>query len=270
MVDTAKHEAGELKSTATDAAKDVAGTAKSEAADVARATKNQAAELFHQTQRQLSDQAASQQRRLASGLGAIGDELGSMARNAEGGMAADLVQRVSDRASSAASWLDGRDPAGVLAEVKTFARRRPMVFIGAALVAGLAAGRLTRALISEARDESGESFSSSSGFGAAPTGGATSVGGSGGVGASTGVGATGGVGTAGGPGAAGTVGAAGAAGTWGAGGTPADGSGTGTEGDLGATEAKSPLGDDAPLYSASAARFETDSEEDSDDRSDTV
>jgi hypothetical protein len=269
MVDTAKHEAGELKSTATDAAKDVAGTAKSEAADVARATKNQAAELFHQTQRQLSDQAASQQRRLASGLGAIGDELGSMARNADGGMAADLVQRVSDRASSAASWLDGRDPAGVLAEVKTFARRRPMVFIGAALVAGLAAGRLTRALIAEAKDESDASGTSSSGFGAAPAGGATSVGVPGGVGASTGVGATG-VGTAGGPGAAGTVGAAGAAGTWGAGGTPADGSGTGTEGDLGATEAKSPLGDDAPLYSASAARFDTDTEEGSDDRSDTL
>ncbi|RYY92467.1 MAG: hypothetical protein EOO24_28990, partial [Comamonadaceae bacterium] len=156
MVDNAKHEASDLKATATDAAKDVAGTAKSEAADVAHTTKSQATELFHQTQRELSDQAASQQRRLAAGLGAIGDEFGSMARNANGGLAADIVQRVSDRARGAASWLEGRDPAGVLADVKAFARRRPVVFIGASLVAGIAAGRLTRAMVSQAKDDAAD------------------------------------------------------------------------------------------------------------------
>jgi hypothetical protein len=154
MVDTAKEEAAGLTSSATDAAKDVAGTARDEAASVARTTKSEAAELFHQTQREVSDQAAAQQQRLAAGLGAVGEQLGSMARNSEGGLAADLVQRVSSGASSAASWLQARDPSGVLAEVKAFARRRPMAFIGAALVAGVAAGRLTRAMVSEAKEES--------------------------------------------------------------------------------------------------------------------
>ena len=162
MVDTAKEEASQLKTTATDAAKNVAGTAKDEAASVAETTKSQAVDLFHQTQREVSDQAAAQQRRLAAGLSSIGDELGSMARNADGGIAADLVQRVSSRASSAASWLEARDPASVLSEVKQFARRRPAAFIGAALVAGVAAGRLTRALISDAKDESSGSSSSAS------------------------------------------------------------------------------------------------------------
>ncbi|BDV31237.1 hypothetical protein [Microbacterium terricola] len=153
-VDTVKDEAGELKDTAKDAAKDVAGTAKDEAVSVARETKAQAIDLYHQTRSDLTDQAATQQARLAAGLGALGDELGSMARNSDGsGLAADLVQRVSDRASGAASWLDSRDPAGVLSDVKAFARSRPVLFIGAALLAGLVAGRLTRALAANAKDE---------------------------------------------------------------------------------------------------------------------
>lgn len=154
MVESAKHEAVDLKDTATDAAKDVAGTAKDEAASVAHETKAQAVDLFHQTRRELSDQAATQQQRAAAGLSALSDELGSMARNSDGsGIAADLVQRVSDRASSAAAWLDSRDPSGVLDDVRSFARRRPVVFIGAAVVAGIVAGRLTRALIANAQDD---------------------------------------------------------------------------------------------------------------------
>lgn len=145
----AKEAAADLKNTATDAAEGVAGTAKDEAAAVARETKAQAADLFHQTQQELSAQAATQQERMAASLGAIGDELGSMARHSEGSsIAADLVQRASDKASSAAAWLNARGPSDVLEDVKTFARRRPMAFIGAALAAGVVAGRLTRALAS--------------------------------------------------------------------------------------------------------------------------
>lgn len=159
-VDTAKEAAADLKDTATDAARDVAGTAKDEAASVAHETKAQAADLLQQTRRELSDQAATQQERVAAGLSAIGDELGAMARGSEGsGVAADLVQRVSDKASSAASWLSDRDPAGVLDDVKAFARRRPAVFIAAALIAGVVAGRLTRALIANAQDDSDEPVS---------------------------------------------------------------------------------------------------------------
>lgn len=266
-VDTAKQEASDLKATATDAAKDVAGTAKSEAADVAHTTKSQATELFHQTQRELSDQAASQQRRLAAGLGALGDEFGSMARNAEGGMAADLVQRVSDRARGAASWLDGRDPAGVLADVKAFARRRPMVFIGAALVAGIAAGRLTRAMISEAKDEAADAETGTARVGASSTVGSSATGSTMGAGSSLGgsSGVAGGIGASG----VGTASGAGTAGTWDAEIPAVPGSGPGDEGDLGATDARSNQDEDSPLYSASASRLETTPEEVPDDRRDS-
>lgn len=268
-VDTAKQEAADLTATATDAAKDVAGVVKSEAVDVARATKSQASELFHQTQRELSDQAASQQRRLAAGLGAFGDELGTMARSAEGGMAADLVQRVSDRARGAASWLDGRDPAGVLADVRMFARRRPLVFIGAALVAGVAAGRLTRAMVAQAKDDAAGSGNDAARAGASSTVGSSRETGSATVSGSSGrasSGVSGGIGTSG----VGTASGMGTAGTWDAE-IPADaGNDSENEGDLGAVGARSNQEDDAPLYSASASRLEAAAEEVPDDRRDSL
>lgn len=155
-LDTAKQEAAGLKDTATGAAKDVAGTAKDEASSVAHEAKTQAADLYQQARHELTDQASQQQERIASGLRSLGDQLGSMARNSDdNGIAGDLVQRVSERVSGAASWLSSRDPSMVLSDLKSFARRRPGAFIGGALVAGVLAGRLTRALATNAKEQSG-------------------------------------------------------------------------------------------------------------------
>ncbi len=152
-VDTAKQEAAAVKDTATDAAKNVAHTAKDEAASVAGEAKSQLKDLYAQSRTELGDQAATQQARLATGLKSMGDELGSMARNSEGGgVATDIVQQIATRVSDAASWLDTRDPASVLDEVKRFARKRPLVFIAGAAIAGLVAGRLVRAVASNQHD----------------------------------------------------------------------------------------------------------------------
>jgi hypothetical protein len=153
-VDAAKQEAADLKDTTTTQAKDVLGTAKDEAASVVGEAKVQAKDLYAQTQKELKEQAGTQQQRLAVGLGAIGDELGTMARNSEGsGVASDLVQQVSTRLASASTWLGERDPSSVLDEVKRFARRRPGTFILGAAIAGIVVGRLTRALAANASDD---------------------------------------------------------------------------------------------------------------------
>jgi len=153
-VDAAKEAAGGLKDTAAEQASAVAGTAKDEAKNVAREAKSQAKDLYHQTQSELKEQAGAQQQRVASGLRALGDELGSMARGSEDqGLASDLVRQVSDRAGSAASWLDSRDPGSLLNEVKSYARRKPGTFIAVAAIAGVVAGRLTRSLAGAAADE---------------------------------------------------------------------------------------------------------------------
>jgi hypothetical protein len=154
--DTAKAEAGHVAETAKAQAGHVADTAKSEVKNVAGEAKYQAKQLYAQTKNQLRDQAGTQQQRAAAGLRSMGDELRSLANGEapqSSGLATDLVRQASTRVSSAASWIGDRDPEQLLYEVKSFARRRPAVFIGLAAVAGIIAGRLTRALTENAADE---------------------------------------------------------------------------------------------------------------------
>ncbi|SEB44201.1 hypothetical protein SAMN04489806_0635 [Paramicrobacterium humi] len=147
--DTAKQQASQLGSDAVDAGKDVGAVAKDEAGGVAQEAKSEAKDLLHEARGELRDQAAQQQQRVAGGLRSVGDELHSMASSSEnGGVATDLVRQAASKTKDLASWLDERDPGSLLEEVKSFARRRPGVFIGVAAVAGVVAGRLTRSIAS--------------------------------------------------------------------------------------------------------------------------
>ena len=129
-------------------------TAKDEAASVAREATSQVKDLYAQTQSELREQAGQQQQRVAAGLRSIGDELGGMASGSQDqGLATDLVRQASDRVGGVAQWLDQRDPGSLLAEVKSFARRKPGTFIAIAAVSGVVAGRLARSLAGAAADE---------------------------------------------------------------------------------------------------------------------
>jgi len=192
--DVAKEQASQLKDSASGAASQVAGTAKSEARNIASEAKSQAKGLLGQTRDQLSDQAGTQQKRAASGIRSIGDELKTMADNSEGGAATNLVHQAASRAGGVADWLDDRDPRGLVDDVSRFARERPGTFIAIAAVAGLVAGRLTRSIVSEAREQHGATGSgtarattSSAGFVDAPGADYATSGGSfaGGAGAAT-------------------------------------------------------------------------------------
>jgi len=66
-------------------------------------------------------------------------------------VATEVAQQAADRIHGMASWLEQREPADVLQAVRDFARRRPGVFLAGAVVAGLAAGRLTRGMTDAAR-----------------------------------------------------------------------------------------------------------------------
>lgn len=152
--EAAKHEATEVKDTARAEAGHVIDTAKSEASTVASEAKSQVKEVYGQTKQELTDQAATQQQRVADGLRSIGDELHSLAQGSENpGIATDLVRQASTRVSGASDWLAQRDPGSLVNEVSSFARRKPGVFIAGALIAGVVAGRLARALGESAKDE---------------------------------------------------------------------------------------------------------------------
>ena len=145
----AREEAANLANEAGDAGRRVAETAKEETKAVGYEARRQARRLADQVGSEVRQQAATQQSRAASGLRNIGDEFSNMASGSGSGsgLAADLARQAGDRVGAAAQWLDERDPAIVLEEVKGFARRRPGVFLAIAVGAGVVVGRLTRALM---------------------------------------------------------------------------------------------------------------------------
>jgi gas vesicle protein len=162
--DVAKQEAAELKDTAQEQVGNVAAIAKDEASTVVHETKAQLKDVYSQTRHELTEQAAAQQRRVADGLRSVGEQFGSMAQRSDTpGVAADLVQQASTRLAGVSTWLADRDPGSLLQEVKTYARRKPGIFIAGALVAGIAAGRLTRALAEGHAEENAASGSTGSG-----------------------------------------------------------------------------------------------------------
>ena len=155
--------AGNVGHETTRATKRVAGTAGQEARRVTRDAKDQVLHLMDQTRSDLEGQAATQQNRAASGLRELSEQLRRMADGADDdGVARGLVDDLSHRADDAAGWLDSRDPASVLEEVRGFARRRPGAFLAIAAGVGVVAGRLSRGLMDEARDDSSQQAASRS------------------------------------------------------------------------------------------------------------
>jgi hypothetical protein len=152
----AKSAASDVAGSAKDAGGKVAATGKEQATKVAKDAMGQARELYGQATSQLSEQAGTQQQKAAGTLHTFADDLGSMGAQAQGGLAAELVQNLESRARGIADWLEQREPEDVLDEVKQFAARRPGVFIGLAAVAGIVAARLTKALVAEAKESAVE------------------------------------------------------------------------------------------------------------------
>ncbi len=146
--DVAKDEAGNVKDTAVDAGKNVAATAKGEAANVVQETKQQAQSLLSTVTSEVRDQGRNQQQRIATAVHSLSKELGGMASaSEESGPLTDLAQQASRRGGEIAHWLEDREPSDVLAEVKRFARRRPVMFLGLCALAGVVAGRLARGAV---------------------------------------------------------------------------------------------------------------------------
>jgi len=140
-----KDAASEVASEAKGAGQQVASTVGHEARRLTHDVKGEARTLFSQASDEVSSQAANQQKRVAGGLRSVGDDLHSMADGTQGGFAPGLVSEVASRVDTVAEWLDSRDPASVLDEVKSFARSRPGLFIALAAGAGLLAGRAVKA-----------------------------------------------------------------------------------------------------------------------------
>lgn len=152
-------EASGVAQDAGDAGRRVVDTAKDETRGVAEETRHQVRRITDQLGGELREQAANQQVRAAKGLRSVGSDFSQMADgSASSGYATDLVRQAGRKADDVAQWLDARDPGALLQEVKSFARRRPGLFLAIAVGAGIVAGRLTRALT--ASDDDGSAAAS--------------------------------------------------------------------------------------------------------------
>jgi hypothetical protein len=146
--DVAKGEAASVKDTAVDAGKNVAATAKGEAANVAQEAKQQAKSLLGTVTSEVRDQGRNQQQRIATGVHSLAKELGGMAAASdESGPLTDLAQQGARKVGEIGHWLENKEPSDVLDEVKRFARRRPVLFLGLCGLAGVVVGRLARGAV---------------------------------------------------------------------------------------------------------------------------
>lgn len=144
--DVAKDEARNVGQTAAQAGSQVASTAADQAKQVVNETQRQASDLLDQGRTQLREQALTQQQRAADGLTSIASQLRGMADGTGDGApgpARDLIQQASGKLEELGSWLQNREPAQLLDEVRAYARRKPGTFLLGAAIAGVVAGRLT-------------------------------------------------------------------------------------------------------------------------------
>jgi len=164
--DVAKDEARNVQQTAVQAGSQVASTATDQAKEVVHETQRQAKDLLDQGRAQLKDQTITQQQKAAGSLTSLAQELRGLADGSSAGApgpARDLLQQASGMIEGFADRLQNREPAELLDEVRSFARRKPGLFLLGAAAAGVLAGRLTSG-VKAAHSSSGPSGNGTAGY----------------------------------------------------------------------------------------------------------
>jgi len=146
--DVAATKAVELKDEAVQRGSEVAAVAKEELANVIGEFRGQVQHLWSEASVQLRDQARSGQQQMADLLHSLSGELGQMAsRSEQDGPLTAFARSAAAQGGEWSHWLANSDPSDVLAEIRRFARRRPVLFLTGAAVAGIVVGRLSRGLM---------------------------------------------------------------------------------------------------------------------------
>jgi gas vesicle protein len=132
---------------AREAAQEVREDAGRQARQVADTAKQQTRTALADMGETIRSQVVDQKGRAAESLRALSEEMSSMASQRDDRFAG-LMSDASSRVGSLSGWLDQHEPQEVISSVEEFARRRPVVFLAGAALAGVVTGRLTRGLMS--------------------------------------------------------------------------------------------------------------------------
>ncbi|HZB50847.1 MAG TPA: hypothetical protein VE547_17300, partial [Mycobacteriales bacterium] len=164
--DVAKEQAGRVGQKATEAGSQVAQTTKEQAQQVVGEAKQQARDLVGEARTQVRYQAGTQRDRAVQGLRGLSDELDQMAlQGGQSGLAAEVARQLSGRTRDLAGHLERHEPSDLVEQLRSYARRRPVVFLAGAALAGVVAGRLTKSLAAGAPDNGARALSSGDGYG---------------------------------------------------------------------------------------------------------
>ena len=144
---------------AAEQAKHAASVAQDEAKQVAADVRDQARGLLTETRTQVEDQSRTQRDRLVETIRTFSDDLDGMAEQ-RSGLASDAAREVANRVRSFGQQLDGREPTELLDDLRSFARRRPGMFLAGSVIAGVVVGRFLRGS-REATQTSGQTGSTS-------------------------------------------------------------------------------------------------------------
>jgi hypothetical protein len=157
LADSATSAASDVASSATSGAKDVAGEAATQAKAVVGETKRQVSNVVDQTRHELTKQADERTRQAAGGLRTLSDQVSALTegRPGDAGPLAGYLEDARARVTTFADRLDQGGPQGLLDDVTSFARRRPIAFLAATGAAGFLAGRLARAGRAVQHDDGG-------------------------------------------------------------------------------------------------------------------
>ncbi|MEU6809695.1 hypothetical protein ABZ920_11955 [Streptomyces sp. NPDC046831] len=144
--ETAKEQASATAGQAKQAAGQVAQTAAEQARAVAGEVRQQAGTVLDEVRGRAMSEVEGQTRRAAGALRQWSDDVAGLAENAQSDSPArSLATQVAESGHRAADYLEKQGVEGMVSDLRGFARRRPGAFLGGALLAGLAAGRLAKA-----------------------------------------------------------------------------------------------------------------------------
>ncbi|HEX2090137.1 MAG TPA: hypothetical protein VHI54_09480 [Actinomycetota bacterium] len=142
----AKEQAKEVAGTAAQAAQGVAAEAGQQARQVAQEASRQVRGIADQAKEQARQQANNQTQRAAQSLRTLSDQMRALAegRQQESGDARNYASWFADRAADMAQQLESRGLEGLVSDLKSFARRRPALFLAGSAATGFLISRVAK------------------------------------------------------------------------------------------------------------------------------
>lgn len=133
----------------------VLSTAGQEAGALAADAADQARDLWQDARQQLADVTIQERDRLGDFLESFTGELQGMRAAGTGGYATQMVDAVLMKARALQESVRETEPEEMVAGVQRYARMKPGMFLGGALVLGFTVGRVTRTMAKAASGSAG-------------------------------------------------------------------------------------------------------------------